>query len=133
MHEEPEEDLLAPSGIPGPAIAAQGREVLLRVLCQPPTPPTPQLLDRWLDIYATVLAICERGAELSWEELARRLSLQFYGRDRWEQLPLGPRLAWEAAARTMVNWCLVEDNDDRRDMESFDWEQWALERMEKMS
>ena len=128
-----EEVLLAPSGVPGAEIARRAREGFLRVLCQEVREPTPQVLDRWLDGCATVITICERGIELTWEQLARRLALQFHGRDRWEELPAGPRLAWEAAGRTMVNWCLVEDADDRRDVQDFDWEQWALERMEKMT
>lgn len=124
-----EESLSAGNGMPGTAIAGAAREVFLTILCQPVTDPSEAMMDKWLDCLAIVLTLCERESGVSWVDLARRLALQFHGRDRWEELGFGYQLAWEAAARTMVNWCVVEDVEDRRAMERYDWKAWALAKL----
>lgn len=127
-----EETVLAPNGNSGVAIATAGRETFLRILCQEIHDPSPSALEKWLDCLGTILTLQEQGLDVSWEKLSRRLALQFYGEDRWPNMPQGQRLAWEGAARTMANWCTATDEEDYRAIREFDWQQWALHKMEKV-
>jgi hypothetical protein len=127
--DEYEEVFLASNGMPGKAIAEEGRKAFLRVMCQEVTEPTPAILDKWMDCVGTVLTLCDLETTMPWQGVAQRLAYQFYRSDRWGALASGQRLAWEAAARAMVSWATLEDTDDRRAAERFDWEAWAVKRL----
>jgi len=122
---------IAVGELPGTAVAGAAREVFLTVLCQDIREPSEPILERWMDCLEIVMALCGEGAMVKWADLSRRLVRQFYGYDSWENLSVGQQIAWEAAARTMVNWILVQDVADRQSLERFDWKSWARERLER--
>ena len=126
-----EYDDITVAGLPGTAVAGAAREVFLTVLCQPISPASEQVLERWMGCLEIVQAVCEQELMLKWSDLTRRMAYQFYGSDRWDELPEGQRVAWEAAARTLVNWCSVQEAEDRKELERFDWKTWAIGRLTK--
>lgn len=113
-------------------VGLSAREVFLRVLSQPKTDPSEWAAEQWAECAERVKGVCDAEKELSWKSLVDQVAAQFYGYQYVEEaqsLPAAQRIAWEAAVRTMVNWCAAENREDRQEIERFDWPTWAKERI----
>lgn len=113
-------------------VGLAGREVFLRVLTQPDKEPSEWASEQWAECAERVKAVCDQEKEVAWEGLVNQVAAHFYGYrfvEEAESLPAAQRIGWEAAVRTMVNWCAAEDVEDRREIERFDWSAWAKERI----
>jgi hypothetical protein len=108
-------------------IAGIARETFMLVLHVEPLPATDAILEKWQDALAPIFDAYVERAPVAWSKLTATVAQRFG--DAWDDLPAAKRVAWQAAVRTAVNWCVAADAEDRQEIEMFDWDEWAREKL----
>lgn len=125
--------------VEGSVIAQAGREAFFQSLGKPLPAASELAGTRWEAAAAAVRRICaDDEFEMKFVDLAKAAHAAYFGLadgDKWQAEPKIIKLAWEAAARAMLNFVDVEDDEALKEtVESarrHDWKAWTLKKLEQ--